>query len=212
VVLQHVLVGKHVAPGASEAPLTADTGSNDKTDVKAAAKAAAEAAALQHLQKVHGPVLLSFVTRLTGGDVQRAEDVVQETMLRAWINPAARNADGRWSRAWLFTVAKRIVIDQIRAAEARPSEVSNEYIEAHARVDDSVDRLLDAHEVRAALASMPERLRSTLVEIYFRDAPVAEVAELLGVPQGTVKSRTFYALRALREALEARGFDSRSAG
>jgi RNA polymerase sigma-70 factor (ECF subfamily) len=167
---------------------------------------AEEADALRHLQQVHAPVLLSFVTRLTNGDVQRAEDVVQETMLRAWNNPEARNIEGRWNRAWLFTVAKRIVIDQIRAAEVRPSEVSNEHIDAYARQEDAVDRMLDAHEVRAALAALPERLRSTIVEIYFRERPVAEVAELLDVPQGTVKSRTFYALRALREALVERGF------
>jgi RNA polymerase sigma-70 factor (ECF subfamily) len=166
----------------------------------------ADTDALRHLQQKHAPVLLSFVTRLTNGDVQRAEDVVQETMLRAWNNPGARNADGRWSRAWLFTVAKRIVIDQIRAAEARPSEVFNEHLDAYARQEDAVDLMLDAHEVRAALAALPERLRSTIVEIYYRERPVAEVAELLDVPQGTVKSRTFYALRALREALVERGF------
>ncbi|MFG1605279.1 sigma-70 family RNA polymerase sigma factor [Actinoplanes sp. NPDC049265] len=165
--------------------------------------------ALRHLQQVHAPVLLSFVTRLTNGDVQRAEDIVQETMLRAWNNPDARNDDGRWSRAWLFTVAKRIVIDQIRAADARPNEVSLEHIESYARQEDAVDRMLDAQEVRAALAALPERLRSAVVEIYFRERPVAEVAELLDVPQGTVKSRTYYALRALREALVKRGFDFR---
>jgi RNA polymerase sigma-70 factor (ECF subfamily) len=165
-----------------------------------------EADALQHLQQVHAPVLLSFVSRLTNGDVQRAEDVVQETMLRAWNNPGGRNDNGRWSRAWLFTVAKRIVIDQIRKAEVRPSEVSLEHIESYARQEDAVERMLEAQEVRAALASLPERLRTTIVEMYYRERSVAEVAELLGVPEGTVKSRTFYALRVLREALIEQGF------
>ncbi|HWS32528.1 MAG TPA: sigma-70 family RNA polymerase sigma factor [Actinoplanes sp.] len=172
----------------------------------------ADADALRHLQQVHGPVLLSFLTRLTRGDVHRAEDIVQETLLRAWRNPDARNAEGRWSRGWLFTVAKRILIDQIRAAEVRPAEHSDEYIDVHARSEDEIDKLVDASEVRAALNSLPERLRVTLIEIYFQERSVSEVADLLAVPSGTVKSRTFYGLKALREALVKRGFTFRNGG
>lgn len=167
------------------------------------------AEALRYLHQVHGPVLLTFLTRLTRGDVHRAEDIMQEALLRAWRNPDARNADGRWSRAWIFTVAKRIFIDQVRASEVRPEELSDEYIDLHAHVDDEIEGLLDAHEVRAALNSLPERLRATLVEIYFRGSTVAQAAEVLAVPAGTVKSRNFYALRALEEALTARGFTFR---
>lgn len=171
---------------------------------------AEDADALRHLQQVHAPVLLSFLTRLTKGDVHRAEDIVQETLLRAWRNPEARNADGRWSRGWLFTVAKRILIDQVRAVAARPDERSDEHIDARARTDDGIDKLVDASEVRAALNSLPERLRVTLIEIYFQERSVSEVADLLAVPPGTVKSRTFYGLKALREALISRGFTFRA--
>ncbi|MCA2211832.1 sigma-70 family RNA polymerase sigma factor [Jidongwangia harbinensis] len=163
-------------------------------------------AALRHLQNVHRPVLLAYITRLTKGDVHWAEDILQETLLRAWRNPEARNAEGRWNRAWLFTVARRITIDQVRAAQARPPEYFDERIEAHGDAQDDIDRLLDNREVRAALSSLPERLRTVLVEMYFRERSVPEAAEILNVPAGTVKSRTFYALRALRAALEERGF------
>ena len=173
---------------------------------------AADADALRHLQQVHAPVLLSFLIGLTRGDVHRAEDIVQETMLRAWRSPDARNADGRWSRGWLLTVAKRIFIDQIRAAAVRPAELSDEFIEAHAKTDDIIERLVDAGEVRVALNSLPERQRVTLVEIYFQERSVAEVSELLAVPPGTVKSRTYYGLRALRQALQERGFDFAAPG
>ncbi|MET8233661.1 sigma-70 family RNA polymerase sigma factor [Micromonospora sp. NPDC005298] len=168
----------------------------------------ADEAALRHLQQVHGPVLLSFLTRLTRGDVRRAEDIVQETLLRAWRDPEARNAEGRWSRASLFTIAKQTFIDQVPATEARPGEVPDEDVETNAHTGgDPIDQTLEAAEVRAALAALPERLRITLVEIYFQERSVAEVAEVLDVPPGTVKSRTSYALRALREALPGREFD-----
>jgi RNA polymerase sigma-70 factor (ECF subfamily) len=76
----------------------------------------------------------------------------------------------------------------------------------HSRAEDVIDKLVDASEVRAALNSLPERLRVTLVEVFFQERSVAEVADLLSVPPGTVKSRTFYGLKALREALIGRGF------
>ncbi|NBE80107.1 sigma-70 family RNA polymerase sigma factor [Micromonospora sp. NEAU-HG-1] len=162
--------------------------------------------ALRHLYQSHAPILLSYLLRLTNGDRHRAEDIVQETLLRAWKHPEAQSADGRWSRAWLFTVARRIAIDQVRAAQARPTEMSDERMESFSRPDDEIDRLLDAREVRAALAALPERLRTALVAIYFQEHSIAEAAEVLDVPPGTVKSRTFYALRALREQLIERGF------
>jgi RNA polymerase sigma-70 factor (ECF subfamily) len=163
-------------------------------------------AALRHLYHLHAPVLLSYLMRLTSGDRHRAEDIVQETLLRAWAHPEARSTGGQWSRAWLFTVARRIAIDQLRAAQARPVELSDERIERLPHVEDDIDRLLDAREVRAALADLPERLRTALVAIYFQERSIAEAAALLDVPPGTVKSRTFYALRALRDALVVRGF------
>lgn len=165
-----------------------------------------DAEALEHLQRVHRPVLLAYITRLTKGDVHWAEDILQETLVRAWKNPEARNAEGRWNRAWLFTVARRITIDHVRAIQVRPAEYFDERLDAHAGAENDIDRMLEAQEVRAAISSLPERLRTILVEIYFQERSVAEAAEILDVPTGTVKSRTFYALRALREALTERGF------
>ncbi|GAA4215805.1 sigma-70 family RNA polymerase sigma factor [Actinocatenispora rupis] len=168
--------------------------------------AASDERALRELYAANAPVLVSFLLRLTNGDRHKAEDIVQETLVRAWRHPEARSADGRWSRAWLFTVARRIAIDHIRAVQARPPELPDERIDGFAVSGDELDRLLDAREVRAALAALPERLRTAVVAIYFQQYSVTEAAELLGVPPGTVKSRTFYGLRALREELVARGF------
>jgi RNA polymerase sigma-70 factor (ECF subfamily) len=161
--------------------------------------------AVQELYQAHGSVILSFLIRLTHGDRHRAEDMLQETLIRAWRHPEARTATGEWSRAWLFTVARRIAIDHARAARTRPGELSDERL-AERPGPDSIEPLMDRQEVRAAIAALPERLRSVLVEVYFRDRSIAEAAQVLGVPAGTVKSRTFYALEALRKELVARGF------
>lgn len=162
--------------------------------------------ALRQLQERHAPALLHYLLRLTNGDQHRAEDIVQETLIRAWSHPEARADSGQWSRAWLFTVARRIAIDQLRAIGSRPPELPDERIDAYGERDETIDRLLDAREVRAALRAMPERLRTVLVAVYFQEYSTAEAAELLDVPPGTVKSRTYYALKALREALVERGF------
>ncbi|GAB1639698.1 sigma-70 family RNA polymerase sigma factor [Krasilnikovia sp. MM14-A1259] len=163
--------------------------------------------ALRHLNDVHGPVLLAYITRLTRGNIHWAQDILQETCLRAWRNPDARNSDGKWSRAWLFTVARRITIDHVRAVQARPPEYLDERIDAHrGGIGDEFERHLDRREVREAMAELPERQQRILIEIYFRERSVEEAAAILGIPAGTVKSRTFYALKALREQLVGRGF------
>ncbi|MGW0435130.1 sigma-70 family RNA polymerase sigma factor [Micromonospora sp. NPDC003197] len=168
--------------------------------------ASTEERALRLAYQQHGPVLLNYLLRLTNGNRGMAEDIVQETLVRAWSHPEARTNDGQWSRAWLFTVARRIAIDHIRAAQRRPAEVLDERIEDHRGQDDDIERLLNAQAVREAVAGLPERLRSALIEIYFQEHSAAEAAENLAVPVGTVKSRTFYALRALHKALIERGF------
>jgi RNA polymerase sigma-70 factor, ECF subfamily len=160
----------------------------------------------RRLYQTHGPVILNFLIRFTGGDRHRAEDLLQETLLRAWRHPEARLTSGEWSLPWLFTVARRIAIDHQRAAMVRPNELSDERLDERPEVDDRFERLVDVDAVRAALATLPDRLRDVLIEIYFRDHSVAQAADTLEVPQGTIKSRTFYALRALRDALLERGF------
>ncbi|SDT66552.1 sigma-70 family RNA polymerase sigma factor [Actinoplanes derwentensis] len=162
--------------------------------------------ALKLAYETHGPILLNYLLRLTTGNRAMAEDILQETLVRAWNHPEARTADGEWSRGWLFTVARRIAIDHIRVAQVRPTEQLDERIEDHHTTADDIDRLINTREVRDAVARLPERLRSALIEIYFQEHSVAEAAQNLAVPEGTVKSRTFYALRALHEDLVAHGF------
>ncbi len=156
------------------------------------------------LYRQHGHALLSFTRRLTSGDHQWAEDVVQETLLRAWRSAVKVDDSQPPVRSWLFTVARRIVLDGYRRKSARPAEVGDAVLEWLPGSDD-VDELLSSLAVSDALASLSVSHRDVLREIYFRGATAEAAAVSLGVPVGTVKSRAHYALRALRVALEERG-------
>ncbi|MGI5182445.1 sigma-70 family RNA polymerase sigma factor [Dactylosporangium sp. CA-152071] len=164
--------------------------------------------ALRELYDVHAPLLLGLLLRLCNGDRHRAEDLLQDTLIRAWRHPESRRPDGSWSRAWLFTVARRIAIDAVRAARTRPTELGTVRIDERPDAGDLAQAVVDATGVREALAALPGRFQEVLVATYVHDRPIAEAAERLGVPPGTVKSRTFYALKALRVELLARGFDA----
>ena len=152
----------------------------------------------------HASVLLGYVRRLVGGDTMRAEDVVQETLLRAWQHPDAVTT-GSSVRAWLFTVARNIVIDGERRRRSRPHEVELVHAGEGAADEPAYERVLAAWEVADALSAISVEHRAVVVELYYRDRSVAEAARILGVPEGTVKSRAYYALRALRVACEERG-------
>lgn len=154
-------------------------------------------------REYHRP-LLAFVVRLTSGDRQWAEDVVQETMIRAWRN--ADQLDGRETSLmpWLATVARRIVIDNRRRRDVRPQEVGDSPLEG-VPLPDEMEDMLRKVVVADALKALTPAHREVLNETVLRDRTVNQAAEVLGVPVGTVKSRVYYALRALRVVLEERG-------
>jgi RNA polymerase sigma-70 factor (ECF subfamily) len=168
----------------------------------------ADERAVRELYREHAAALTAFVRSLVGGDTPRAQDIVQETLLRAWQHPEAFSQSrpgGSHPRAWLFTVARNLVIDSQRARQVRPQEVA-ELSDDQAPVEEQdFDRVLTAYEVADALAGLSTDHRAVISELYYRDHSVAQTAEALGVPQGTVKSRAYYALRALRVACEERG-------
>jgi RNA polymerase sigma-70 factor (ECF subfamily) len=190
---------------AAAAPTTAPT-----TAPTVAAEAAPAAVTSEHEELVRalyaeyaGP-LLSFALRLTGGDRHWAEDVVQETLLRAWRSTGKLSEREGSLRPWLSTVARRIVIDAHRSRCARPEELTSDQIETTA-IHDDTDRILDSVTIAEAFQTLSQPHREALTEVYYRQCSIPEAAEALGIPLGTAKSRVYYALRALREALAERG-------
>ena len=164
-----------------------------------------DARLMRELHDQHAGALWGFVVGLLDGDGARAQDVVQETFLRAWRNPAVLDQEGGSARSWLFTVARRIVIDEWRSARRRPELVTAELPEHPDTGADDAQRVVDRQLVLAALRTLSREHREVLLECYFRGASVAQAARTLGVPEGTVKSRAHYALQALRAAVDDLG-------
>ncbi|GAA1610302.1 sigma-70 family RNA polymerase sigma factor [Actinoplanes couchii] len=148
----------------------------------------------------HGTALLRFARTLTLGDAHAAEDIVQETLVRAWRHADRLGTAPAQLRPWLFTVVRRLAIDGHRAKQARPAEIDEEEMLTRP-VPDGTDHTLDRQVVRDALRTLESEYREVLVHRYLLDHSVEETAAELSIPTGTVKSRSSKALRTLRATL-----------
>jgi RNA polymerase sigma-70 factor (ECF subfamily) len=130
---------------------------------------------------------------------------VQETLLRAWRHPEALDPERGSVRSWLFTTARNLAIDAWRRRSARVGEVITDELPEPPHTVDEADRAVEAWTVAEALGRLSSPHRQVLVECFYQGHSVAEAAARLGVPPGTVKSRTHYALRSLRMVLDEMG-------
>ena len=153
------------------------------------------------LYEQHAAPLLAFVRRLVNGDRASAEDIVQETLLRAWRHADELTAET--VRPWLFTTARRIVVDAARARAVRPREAPVE--DPPTAMPDGIDAALNAAVVMDALRSLSPAHRSILIDYFYRGRTAAEIAVEREIPAGTARSRVYYAMRAMRIALQERG-------
>ena len=150
----------------------------------------------------HAGELYGFARRSLG-DAGLAEEAVQETFLRAWRAGERFDPELGSLRTWLFAILRNVVVDLSRARAVRPGL-------AEGGIEPSVEPLEEAllsWQVEEAMRRIGEQHRRVLVETYYRGRPYAEVAAELGVPEGTVKSRVYYGLRALKVALEEIGYE-----
>jgi len=157
---------------------------------------------LRALHRLHSKQLLGYLVKLTLGDFRIAEDIAQETFVRAWRHLVREpDTDLEEFRPWLYTVARRLVVDMVRARRSRPVEVIVEDLARLSTTGDSSSGVVMADQVRAALMRLEPAQRKLLIDLYFHGRSPREVAKDLNIPVGTVKSRAYYAKRALRTYL-----------
>jgi RNA polymerase sigma-70 factor (ECF subfamily) len=163
---------------------------------------------VRQVYAAHGGELFRFALRSLN-DRGLAEEAVQETFVRAW-QAADRFDDNLGSlRTWLFAIIRNVVIDLSRARAVRPMLAiagTNEDRDLVDLTDDAVDRVLSAWQIEEALRMVSEEHRRALVEVHYLGRSYGEVAAEMRVPVGTVKSRVYYALKAMRLALEELGW------
>ncbi len=156
-------------------------------------------AAVRQLYSRHAAELHSYVQRFCP-DRASADDIVQETFIRAWRHLPQLSADDRPIGPWLFRVARNLLTDADRAARSRPVTVQAQPAE-DARDDTRLDQVLDRQLVTGALQHLSPAHRTVLVETFYHGGSLAAVARQLGIPPGTARSRLHYALHALRQQL-----------
>ncbi|MEV5413105.1 sigma-70 family RNA polymerase sigma factor [Thermopolyspora sp. NPDC052614] len=147
------------------------------------------------LVREHEKALLAYAEKLLN-DHHLAQDIVQETLVRAWHN-AERLVESEGSvRGWLLTVARNLVIDQARSGFNRYEITGADMLDVAQR--DHADAVVASVAATEMLGSLSDEHRDVLVHIYLRGLTVREAADNLGIPVGTAKSRQHYALNRLR--------------
>ncbi|TDD47335.1 sigma-70 family RNA polymerase sigma factor [Kribbella antibiotica] len=156
----------------------------------------------------HGAELYRFALRQLD-DEGAATDVVQETFVRAWRAADRFDPSLASLRVWLFAIARNLVVDESRRRAARPvTPQPPELLTELGPITESTDETaVLSWLVEEALQRIRPEARSALVETYLRGRPYDEVAAEQGVPVGTLRSRVFYGLKALRLAMDEMGVE-----
>ena len=161
---------------------------------------AGEEGAIGECYAALGPMVLGYLRRFVPRD--EAEDVLQRVFYEVWRN-RDRYDPSRSLEAWVLGIARKRAIDQLRRRHANVVPIEELCDIAGDDGRELADRYARANEVRRALERLPAEQREVLTLAYFGDLTQAEIAERLGVPLGTVKTRTFRGLRRLADLLGA---------
>jgi RNA polymerase sigma factor (sigma-70 family) len=168
-----------------------------------------DAGALEALYERYGRPAYSLARRILTDDTL-AQDVVQEVFLSLWRDARRFDAGRGTVATYLLSMTHHRAVDVVRREEnLRRWRTSDEGLELEpdpkARVEDEVEASERRTEVRAALAELPAAQREALLLAYFGGYTQREVAALLGVPLGTVKTRMAAGMRKMKEALQEAG-------
>lgn len=155
---------------------------------------------LAEIYRLHGRSVHVYLRTLTNGDAHLAEDILQETFLRAWRTPRLAHQPES-ARPWLVTVARNLVVDRVRHRNRRPQEAGDAALAHLAAARCEISRVVDSITLAAAMAKLTPNRREVVVQMYLHGRSPDEVSAVLGIPVGTVKSRVHSALRALRSHL-----------
>jgi RNA polymerase sigma-70 factor, ECF subfamily len=159
-------------------------------------------AALQELHDRHAGELWRFAMRRTH-DRELSEDIVQEVLLRAWMDPSLGQHDQTEARSWLFTASRNLIIDRWRRAASQHEQRMEDPPEESA--GDGTSVVLDRWLIAEALARLSTEQRSVINAAYYEGRSIADISARLHSPEGTVKSRLHYGLKTLRLALQEKG-------
>jgi RNA polymerase sigma-70 factor (ECF subfamily) len=157
---------------------------------------------MRALYRTYGSELYGFALSCLG-DRGHAEELVQEVFTRVWRHAGSYDPEKASFRTWLYGIARNAIIDLKRRQAVRPALAAHaESDEDHGAIDDSFERALLRWQVGSALERLTPEHRQVIRLAHFQGLTLREISERTGIPLGTVKSRTSYALRGLRLALE----------
>jgi len=155
------------------------------------------------VERYSGP-LFGFGLRLLR-DRGMAEEMVQDTFVRLWRGAKRYDPERGSVRTFVYAIARNAAIDLQRRAASRPLATDEGDLGSAGLGDEPFDKLVLGLDVRSALQTLSDKHRQTLELAYDDDLTQRQIAERLGIPLGTVKTRSHHALRALRQELEVRG-------
>ena len=163
---------------------------------------------LRVLYDLHGSEIFRFCLRLVG-ERGLAEEAMQETFLRAWRAQDRFDPTTGSLRTWMYAVARNVCIDALRARGRRfglEGSASEHDARSPGNEDTGFEAMLSSWMLEEALRRIPANQRDALVLTYVRDRPYVEIAEVLGIPEATLRTRVFYGLKSLRKVLEEMGW------
>ena len=156
---------------------------------------------LRELYRRYAGELFGFASNALG-DREQAEEVVQDVFAQLWRHAGEYDQRRASVRTWLYAIARNRIVDAHRRAAARPKHADEDSLDSAAEIDASLDQAVLRWQVTAALSRLSPAHREVIRLAHYGGLTMREIAERTGIPLGTVKSRTSYALRSLRLILD----------